>query len=132
MEARTRNRFSWPAFFVAIIQFIMTQGVVFVLSFFLPIDEKFVSQHSGWFFVFLTGCYTLGVFGIGWAAVKLRWLRIAPLWVARLIGTAIGAAIPLIIGLLISRSYEPGHPAFFIAMITAVLGFYLPGWLRKR
>lgn len=129
------NRFGmpfWVGFGITMLQFVSTQVVVFILSLFVNLTEEFITEQSGWFALFLTACYSIGVYGIGWAALRLNWLRMEPLYLWRLAGTLLGAAIPLVVALLLSGHLEPGNPSFFIAMITAVVGFYLPGWLKRQ
>lgn len=122
----------WVGFGVTLIQYVSTQAVVFILSLFINLTEEFVTNQSGWFALLLTGCYSIGVYGVGWAALRVKLLRMEPLLLQRLAGTVLGAAIPLFIGLLISGRFAPGNPAFFIAMITTVMGFYIPSWIKRR
>jgi len=116
---------------IAILQIIATQVVTFIASLFTPSMENF-PQTQPLLFVFILGItYTLGIFLIGWLALKLRWLKIEPKLIARLIGTLVGAYLPLVIALFIYRPMEAGNPFFFVAMLTGIAGFYAGGWLSN-
>lgn len=80
--------------------------------------------------IWLGVTFSLGIFLPGWLALKFRWLKAIPLYPARLAGTLIGAAVPLLAGLLISRTLEAGSSFFLISILGSLLGFYLPGWIK--
>lgn len=117
---------------VALLQLIMTQVVTFLFSFLVPEVENFQRTHPVLFAALLGVTFSLGVFLPGWLALKFCWLQAKPLYPARLAGTLIGAAVPLLAGLLISRVLEAGSPFFLISILGSMLGFYLPGWLKGQ
>jgi hypothetical protein len=116
---------------VAILQLIATQVVTFILSMIIPGMEDFPQTHSVLFALILGLTFATGVFLVGWLAIKFHWLSAEPRYPARLAGTLIGAYLPLIAALIIYRILEPGNPFFFISMLASILGFHLPGWLKK-
>lgn len=119
-------------FVITILQLIMTQVVTLVASFIYPVDETFVSTHSFQFVLLLGICFTAGVVLTGWAAIRVKWLKLSYLWLARLTGTAAGAFIPLLLALMLYHPLEPGNPFFFISMLLSVFGFYAGGWSIDR
>ncbi|KAF0107449.1 MAG: hypothetical protein FD146_1927 [Anaerolineaceae bacterium] len=122
--------FIWLA--IAFVQFVSTQIVTLLASFAFPDMENF-PQTQPLLFVFVLGItFSIGVFLVGWLALKLRWLKMEPKLIARLIGTLVGAYLPLVIALFLYHPMEPGNPFFFIAMLTSVAGFYLGGWIGKK
>lgn len=116
---------------VALLQLIMTQVVTFLFSFLVPEVENFQHTHPVFFAALLGVTFSLGVFLPGWLALRFRWLKAKPLYPARLAGTLIGAAVPLLAGLLIYRVLEAGSPFFLISILGSLLGFYLPGWIKQ-
>jgi hypothetical protein len=36
------------------------------------------------------------------------------------------------VALILYHALEPGNPFFFISILAAVLGFYLPGWAERN
>ena len=117
---------------IVLLQFIMTQITTLLFSFFLPGMEDFPQRYPALFVVILGIMYSTGIYLIGWLAIHWRWLQIKPLVRARLIGTVIGAYLPLLLALLIYPSLEAGNPFFFIAILTGLVGFYLPGWIKGK
>ena len=116
---------------IVLLQLIMTQLVTLLASFLLPDVENFPQTHSALFAIILGITFTTGVFLTGLVAIKLGWLKIMPLLAMRLGATLAGAYLPLVIALLVYPVLEPGNPLFFIAEITSILGFYIPGWINK-
>ena len=111
---------------VILLQFVMTQGADFIVTLIFPGLEVY-PQEAPSLFITVTGIsYTLGVFLIGLAALKLHWLTMAPKYSARLAFVLIGAFVPLLIALYTYPRLEPGNPFYFIAMFTTVFGFYVP------
>lgn len=117
---------------VAVLQLIMTQVVTFLLSLLIPVMENFPQTNPALFVVILGITFSTGVLLTGWLALKLRWLTTKPKYLTRLVATLVGAYLPLIIALFLYRTLEPGNPLFFIAMLTSILGFHLPGWLERK
>jgi len=116
---------------VALLQLIMTQVTTLLASLLLPDIENFPQAHSALFALILGITFTTGVFLAGWLAIKLRWLKVKPMFAKRLGATLVGAYLPLLIALLVYPSLEPGNPFFFVAEITSILGFYLPGLIAR-
>ncbi len=110
----------------------MTQVVTFLVSLLAPGMENFPQTHPALFVVILGITFTVGIFLTGWLAIKLRWLKMELKLVARLIGTLVGAYLPLVIAVLIYDPLEPGNPFFFISMLMGVAGFYVVGWFGKK
>jgi hypothetical protein len=117
---------------VALLQLIMTQVVTFLFSFLFPEVENFQRTHPVLFAALLGFTFSLGVFLPGWLALRFRWLKAKPLYPARLAGTMIGAALPLLIALIIYRILEAGNPFFLISILASILGFHLPGWVWRQ
>jgi hypothetical protein len=116
---------------IVIFQLIATQLVTFAASLLFPGMGMDFPQTRPGLFVFILGItFTIGVFLVGWLALKLHWLTTQPKYLIRLITTLIFAYFPLILALIVYHTLEPGNPFFFISMLTAVLGFHLPGWFK--
>jgi hypothetical protein len=116
---------------VVVVQVIATQLVTFVASLFLPNMGDFPQAHPVLFILILGITYTIGIYGVGLLALKFHWLRVPPLLHSRLVGTLLGAYLPLVVAVLIYHPREPGNPFFFIAIFTSILGFHLPTWLIR-
>ena len=122
--------FIW--FAVALLQVISTQVVTFLLSLLLPGMENFPHEQPA-LFVFLVGpTFATGAFLAGWLAVRLRWLHVRPLLLARAVSALVCAYLPLILALVIYRTLAPGNPFFLVSVLMSVLGFHLPGWLSTN
>jgi hypothetical protein len=119
----------WPAVFV--LQLIMTQLVTLMFSFLLPDMENFPQTQPAPFVIVLGITFSTGIFLVGWAALRWRWLEAKPVYRARLAGTLLGAYLPLILALVLYRTLDPGNPFFFISILTGILGFWLPGWIER-
>ena len=111
---------------IMVLQLIMIQLVTLFASFFFPGMENFPQTKPVLFVVILGITYTIGVFLVGWLAIRLRWIRTEPKYRLRLFGTLVGAYVPLVVALFLYHPLEPGNPFFFIAMLTSILGFYVP------
>ena len=129
-SAKKLSRFiAWPV--VILLQLIATQVVTFLISFLLGDMETFPQAHPVVFVIVLGVTFSAGVFLPGWLAIKLHWLDLATKYLARFAGALIGAYLPLILGLILYRTLEAGSPFFLGSILSSILGFYLPGWLRK-
>lgn len=117
---------------VALLQLIMTQVVTFLASLLAPGMENFPQTHPVLFVLILGTTFTAGVFLTGWLALKLRWLKGTPKYLARLAGTLVGAYLPLVVALFLYHPLEAGNPFFFVSMLTSVAGFHLPGWFGRH
>ena len=116
---------------VVILQLIMSQVTTFLASLLFPGMEKIQQTSSALFAAILAFTFTLGIFLVGWLAIKWHWLKEKPMTLYRLGGTLLGAILPLIIALVIYPSLEPGNPFFFISILVSILGFHLPGWVMR-
>ena len=117
---------------VVVVQIILTQVVTFLATLFLGDMENFPQAQPVLFAIVLGITYSIGVFLAGWAGIKLHWLALKPLYLWRLAGALVGAYLPFILALVFFRPLVPGHPSFFISVFTCALGFYVPGWVRRR
>lgn len=111
------------------LQIFMTQLVTFLASLLLPGMEDFPQTFPVLFICILGITYTTGVFLVGWLALKWRCLSGKSAYLARLLMTMLGAYLPLLIAFLIYPVLEPGNPFFLIAIITCVIGFYVPEFI---
>ncbi len=127
---------SVPRLAIALAQLISTQVATFIGSMlisiggYIPPMEDFPSRYPLPFVIFVGIAYTAGVVLTGWAAMKLGWLRIRPRLLDRLALTLLCAYIPLVAALVLYHPLQPGNPFFFVAVLTSVAGFYLPGMIE--
>lgn len=129
-SAKKLSRFiAWPL--VILLQLIATQVVTFFVSFLLGDMETFPRDHPVTFAIVLGITFSIGIFLVGWLAIKLHWLSLAPKYLVRFMGALVGAYLPLFLGLIVYRILEAGSPFFLISTLMGILGFYLPGWIRK-
>ena len=127
-----QNKTRWFVWLgVAFLQFIMTQLVTFLVA--LPISdvENFQQTKPAMFVLMVGVTFSMGAFFAGWLALKIGWLKGKPKLPARLIGTLVGAFIPLIIALVIYRVLVAGNPFLTVSILAGILGFHIPGWLAK-
>jgi len=117
---------------VVILQLVMTQVVTFLISMLIPSLEG-IQQAKPWLFALVLGIsFSIGVFLTGWAALKWHWLKTRPILSIRLVGTILGACLPLFLALFLYPWLEPGNPFFFISGLMSVIGFHVPGWTMKK
>ena len=116
---------------VALLQLIATQVVTFLFSLLLPGMGDFPQSQPLLFVVLLGVAYTVGIFLVGWLALKVHWVNGRLQLLVRLVAVLVGAYLPLFAALVIYRTLEPGNPFFFIAALTGIFGFHLPGWFRR-
>src|SRR5512144_457428 len=116
---------------VFVLQLIMTQLVTLVFSLLLPGMENFPQTRPVLFVIVLGITFSAGVFLVGWAALKWHWLDREPRYGARLASALIGAYLPLIAALILYHPLEAGNPFFFISIVVSILGFWLPGWIKR-
>jgi len=116
---------------VVFLQLIMTQVVTFLFSMFIPDVGQFQQSYSVFFVLIVGITFSAGVFLAGWLALKFGWLNGNPKLPVRLIGTLVGAFVPLIIALVIHRVLEAGNPFLAVSILVSILGFHVPGWLAK-
>ena len=117
---------------VALLQAIMTQAVTFVASLFFPGTETIPADRRTAFTLGIGLTFTVGIYLAGWMALHVRWLAGAPRYLARLVGTVIGVLLPFAVGALAGVPLEPGSPLFLASIVAGIVGYHLPGWIRKR
>ncbi len=111
---------------ILLLQIIMTQVVNLIFSIIFPSTDQFVFSKPVFFIIILGLCYAAGASLVGWISIALGWLKIRQKYLNRIIGALTGAFVPLLIAILFYHPPEPGNPFFFISMLTAALGFFLP------
>jgi hypothetical protein len=84
-------------FGVILFQLIMTQVVTLLFSFIVPGMEVLQKSQPVLFLLFVGISFSVGIFLAGWVAIKFGWVKIAPKLSTRLIGTLVGAYLPLIL-----------------------------------
>lgn len=118
---------------VAILQIMASQLVTFLASLAFPGMENFPQTHPVLFVVILGATYLIGIFGIGWLAIRVHWLKIEFRTVGRLVGTFIGVYLAMAIALLTYHPVGPDNPFLFpIAPLTGIMGFYMGGLFGKK
>jgi len=117
---------------IGLFQYVFIQLVTFLASLAVsPLTDDPTAQ-PGLFALFLTVTFTLGVFLAGWLSLKFKWLNEPPKLLFRFLGALIGAGVPLLIGLLIFKTFEPGNPIFTVSMLVSIIGFHLPTWMGTQ
>jgi len=119
-------------FGVVLFQLVAILSVTFLVSLLTWSLTDDPETQSGNYVFFFGLSISIGVFLAGWLALRFHWLKSQPLLLPRLIGTVLGAFLPLVIVLLIETVIRAGHPVFTIAMLTGILGFHLPTWLGVK
>ena len=132
MTQSTRSRRLLPWLGVTLLQLVMTQVFTFLASFLVPDIEAFQKSHPALFAAMLGAAFTIGVFLVGFLALRQRWLIARPMYPARLASVLVGAYLPLCVALVLYRTLEPGNPFFLVSTIAAVLGFHVPDWVTSR
>jgi hypothetical protein len=130
-----------------ILQIIVSYLIIFMLSvIFAGVDS---TSRLGWLFLlFMIWLgYVVGITIVGLAALRWVWKGVRLLEPQRLIGTAVGALIPLLILLPIGYSVHVGDVGtrFYelvtnnwqpilaqAALYAALLGFYVPGLIKTN
>ncbi len=107
------------------------------------------TSRLGWFLLlfFIWLGYIIGVNLVGYASLRWLWKTVRLLPTQRLLGTMVGALIPLLILLPIGLSVPVGDQGtrFYdlvtnnwqpilaqASLFTAILGYYLPGVLKPK
>jgi hypothetical protein len=117
---------------VLFFQLVAILSVTFIVSLLTWTLTDDPETQSGFYVLFFGLSISIGVFLAGWLSLRFHWLKSQPLLLSRLIGTALGAYLPLVIILLMEKAIRAGHPVFTIAMLTGILGFHLPTWLKRE
>jgi hypothetical protein len=118
-------------FGVILFQLIMTQVVTLLFSFIVPGMEVLQKSQPVLFLLFVGISFSVGIFLAGWVAIKFGWVKIAPKLSTRLIGTLVGAYLPLILALFIYPTIEAGNPFLTVSMLMGIAGFHLAGRVGK-
>lgn len=116
---------------VVILQLIAMQVVTFAGSFLFPNMEQPGLDQPIPFAIMLGVAFTLGIFLVGSIAIRYNWLNIPARWSMRLAGTLIGVYLILFLGVAVAHTLPAGSPFFGISMLTGLLGFHLPSWIKK-
>ena len=127
---KTKGFIKWAA--VVVLQLIATQVFTLVASWLVPSMGDFPDIQPVWFVVILGITTSLGVFLVGWVAVKTGRLNPPAKFPSRMIGTLLGAYLPLIVALFIYHSLGAGNPFFAVSILASILGFHLPAWLGRQ
>lgn len=134
MENRKDTSFYLIWLVVSFVQAIASQvsGLLISILFSVIFRIEPLPDTDPGIFVLLAGVmYATGIFFIGWLAIKLKYLKVQPLYALRLAGTLIGAYLPFLLAWAIYKPMQPGNPLFFVAIFTAILGFQIPGWFKR-
>ena len=123
-ERKNYKIFIWLG--VVLLQYIMAQVVTFLISLILPNMVDFQQSAPVIFILILGLTFSIGVFLVGWMAIKRNWLIKKPRYTLRIFTTLVGSYVPLIIALVLFPKLEPGNPFFFISMILSIVGFHIP------
>lgn len=118
-------------FIVVILQVIASQVVTFAGSFMFPNSLEPGIDHPWTFAIMLGMAFSLGIFLVGWFALKRGWLEGQPRLMLRLAGTLIGAYLVLFAGIWLVGSLPAGSPFFGVAMLASLLGFHQASWFNK-
>jgi hypothetical protein len=130
MKSKLARVLAWLG--VVILQLIMTQVVTFLASLVFP-NLEWVQTRIPWVFaIFLATAFSIGTFLVGWLAIHWNWLRAVPRIPMRLLGTVLGAILPLILALFLYPTLEPGNPFFLVSILGSILGFHFPGLFPKK
>ena len=119
-------------FGVVLFQLVAILSVTFLVSLLTWTLTDNPETQSGNYVLFFGLSISIGVFLAGWLGFKFHWLQGPLLPLPRLIGTVLGAYLPLVVILLIETVIRAGHPVFTIALFTGILGFHLPAWLKRK
>jgi hypothetical protein len=118
---------------IIILQIIASQLATFLVSLAIPGIENIPQTLPVLFVVILGLTYTIGIFGVGWLAIRIRWLRLESRTWSRIIGTLVGAYLIMIIALFTYHPVAPDDPLLFpVAVFTGIGGFYVGGWIVKK
>jgi hypothetical protein len=117
---------------VVFLQLIGTQVITFIASLTIPVMLDFQQSIPVYFMAIMGLTFSLGVFLVGWFALKRSWLASPPRLHVRLAGTVIGAFLPLAAGILFQHDLPAGSPFFGISILASILGFHLPSWYPAK
>ena len=124
-------------------------SIFFILLFSVVFAGVDTTSRTGWLFLlfFIWLGYVIGVNLVGYAALRWVWKNIRLLTIQRLVGTMVGALIPLLILLAIGYSIPVGdagtpfadlvtnnwQPVLAqVSLFATILGYYIPGVLMIK
>jgi hypothetical protein len=76
--------------------------------------------------------FSAGSFLAGWIALRFHWLDAESKYPARVVGTLIGAFVPLLAAVFLSPVLEPGNPLYSVSILGSILGFHVPTWISRK
>jgi hypothetical protein len=115
---------------VLFFQLVMTQVVTFIASMVFGGFENLQPANKYLFAAAIGFTFSVGSFFAGWVALRFRWLDAMPKYPARAVGTLLGAYIPLLAAVLLYPRLEPGNPLYAVSILSCILGFHVPTWIR--
>jgi len=116
---------------IGILQYVAAMLVLLVFTILFP-NLDFQPSENPILFVIIVGLtYSIGICVLGWLSLHFRWRKAVSKYRWRAMTTLMGTFIPLLIALFTYPQLEPGNPFFFICIITGIIGFILPEWLKK-
>ena len=74
--------------------------------------------------------FGLGIFLVGWLAIKLGWLKAPVRFANRAAITLFGAYLPLVGGFLLAGPLKEGSPFFGLSILVGLLGFHVVSWFK--
>ena len=74
--------------------------------------DRYIRVRMVIFALILTLTFSVGIFLVGWLALKLHWLKSPDRLPWRLIATLAGTGLPLFLFPLLVQPLAPGSPAF--------------------
>jgi hypothetical protein len=115
---------------VLFFQLVLIQGALFAVSYLVLIFGGYGQTGKILDALVLGISFSAGSFLAGWIALKFHWLEAAPKLGARVIGTFLGAYVPLLVAILIYPVLEPGNPFYSLSILGAIIGFHVPTWFK--
>jgi hypothetical protein len=127
---KNRSHF-FISFALIIVQSILTQVVLLLVSLFLPGTDNALANYPVRYILLIGFIYAFSIYLPGWLVIRLHWLDLEPLLLDRLVWTIIGAFFPLVVAYFLITPFGP-NLFFVISILTGVIGFYIPGWWKKE
>jgi hypothetical protein len=117
----------WPL--ILLLQVAMIILILAVLPIF-PRLIPYLEDHPLAMLAMVGAVFAFGSFQIGWLGVHFGWLsKDHTIW-TRLIAVLLGSYLPLDLGLLFYPGMESGNPFYIVALVTSVIAFHLPEWIK--
>jgi len=115
---------------VLFFQLVMTQVVTFIASMIFGGFENLQPANKYLFAAAIGFTFSAGAYLAGWVALRFHWLDAGPKYLARAIGTLLGAYLPLIAAVIIYPTLEPGNPFYAASILLCILRFHVPSWIK--